>query len=51
MGSARRNLAAMPLQTPGTIRPADNGALTDDDTDKWSVSDPEGGARATFCAG
>lgn len=34
------------VQTPGTLRPADNGALTDHDTDKSA-----GGAWATFCAG
>jgi hypothetical protein len=28
-----------------------SGALTDDDTDKWGVSDPVGGAGAAFGAG
>lgn len=39
------------VQARGTIRPADIGALTDDDTDNWGVSDLVGGAWATFCAG
>ena len=28
-----------------------SGALTEDDTDKWGVSDPAGGAWATFGGG